>query len=57
MNFVNLTKWIRERILPSLPPNSVVVIDNVPYHGEQEDKSATAEGYVRVIVETRRSVR
>lgn len=25
-------------ILPSLPPNSVVVIDNVPYHGKQEDK-------------------
>lgn len=38
MNFVNFTKWIRERVLHSLTPNSVVVIDNAPYHGEQEDK-------------------
>lgn len=38
MNDVNFTKWIRERVLHSLPPNSVVVIDNAPYHGEQEDK-------------------
>lgn len=38
MNVVNFIKWIRKPALPSLPPKSVVVIDNAPYHGEQEDK-------------------
>jgi transposase len=32
MNFENYEKWLREKLIPKLPTNSVVVIDNGPYH-------------------------
>lgn len=51
MNFVNFTKWIREQVLPSLPLNSVVVIDNAPYHGEQEDKVPNKSVTKKVMIE------
>lgn len=51
MNFVNFTKWIRERVLPSLPPNSVVIIDNAPYHGEQGDKVPNKSATKKVMIE------
>lgn len=41
MNSNNFEKWIRERVIPNLPVESVVVIDNAPYHGEQHDKVPT----------------
>lgn len=51
MNSVNFEKWIRERVLPSLPPNSVVVIDNAPYHAEQEDKVPNKSSTKNVMIE------
>ncbi|XP_054265845.1 uncharacterized protein LOC128988514 [Macrosteles quadrilineatus] len=51
MNFSNFEKWIRERVLPNLPPNSVIVIDNAPYHGEQEDKVPNKSSTKKVMVE------
>lgn len=38
-------------ILPSLPPNSVVVIDNVLYHGIQEDKVPNKSATKKVMLE------
>lgn len=31
-------KWLTEKLIPNLPVNSVVVIDNSPYHNVQLDK-------------------
>jgi hypothetical protein len=38
MNHVNFEKWVRDKLIPSLPTNSVVVMDNAPYHSVQVDK-------------------
>jgi hypothetical protein len=38
MNHMNFGKWISERVIPNLPPASVIVMDNAPYHSKQEDK-------------------
>lgn len=35
-------KWLNERLLPNLPPRSVVVIDNASYHNKQIDKCPTS---------------
>lgn len=36
MNFMkNYEKWVKGKLLPNLPPRSVVVIDNAPYHNVQ----------------------
>ena len=32
MNYANYEKWLKERLIPNLPQNSVIVIDNAPYH-------------------------
>jgi hypothetical protein len=38
MNHLNFEKWARDKIIPSLPTNSVVVMDNAPYHSVRVDK-------------------
>lgn len=38
MNHGNFEKWIDEKLIPNLPPRSVVVMDNAPYHTIQVDK-------------------
>jgi transposase len=38
MNAENFEKWMSSQVLPNLPPSSVVVMDNTPYHGKQVDK-------------------
>lgn len=35
MNFKNYENWLKEKLIPNLQPNSVVVIDNAPYHNVQ----------------------
>ncbi|KAG8238520.1 hypothetical protein J437_LFUL016600 [Ladona fulva] len=35
MNSENYLKWIKNQLIPNLPPKSVVVIDNAPYHNVQ----------------------
>jgi hypothetical protein len=37
MNHVNFEKWVRDKLIPSLPTNSIVM-DNAPYHSMQVDK-------------------
>lgn len=41
MNGVNFKKWF-EYILPRLDPNSIVVMDNAPYHSVKTEKYPTA---------------
>lgn len=41
MNRDNFTKWLTEKLLPNIPPNSIIVLDNAPYHSVQEDKVPT----------------
>ena len=31
-------EWFEKRLIPGLPPNSVIVIDNAPYHSRQATK-------------------
>lgn len=39
MNSKNFGTWITTQLLDNLPSNSVVVIDNAPYHNIQEDRA------------------
>lgn len=41
MNKENFCKWLEEKLLPNIPPNSVIVLDNAPYHSVQENKTPT----------------
>nr|XP_053608001.1 uncharacterized protein LOC128673871 [Plodia interpunctella] len=41
MDTENYTKWLTEKLIPNLPPNSIVVIDNAPYHSKQLNKPPT----------------
>lgn len=38
MNYKNYEKWLTEKLIPNLPPKSVLVIDNAPYHNNQLNK-------------------
>jgi hypothetical protein len=38
MNQVNFEKWVRDKLIPSVPTNLVVVMDNAPYHRMQVDE-------------------
>ncbi|XP_045459312.1 uncharacterized protein LOC123669766 [Melitaea cinxia] len=37
INFENYQKWIRTQLVTNLPPNSVFVVDNAPYHNKEYD--------------------
>ncbi|XP_039285343.1 uncharacterized protein LOC120351576 [Nilaparvata lugens] len=41
MNNVNFEKWVKEKLVPNLPPNSIVVMDNAPYHSVLAEKVPT----------------
>lgn len=41
MNRTNFMKWLSEKLIPNLPPNSLVVMDNAPYHTVQVNKAPT----------------
>ena len=34
MNSTNFAKWFTEQLLPNIPPRSLIVMDNAPYHNE-----------------------
>ena len=42
MNFDNYSRWMREKLLPNLPPNSVIVVDNASYHNVQLNPAPTS---------------
>lgn len=35
-------KWLREKLIPNLPPKSVIVIDNASYHNKRIDECPTS---------------
>ncbi|XP_052682713.1 uncharacterized protein LOC128163207 [Crassostrea angulata] len=39
MNSENFTKWFTEQLLPNLPANSVIVMDNASYHSHLDPES------------------
>ncbi|CAC5388544.1 unnamed protein product [Mytilus coruscus] len=39
MNKEHFTKWFRDALIPKLPPQSVVVMDNTPYHSHLDPES------------------
>ncbi|XP_050508858.1 uncharacterized protein LOC126886060 [Diabrotica virgifera virgifera] len=41
MNYENYKKWLQEMLIPNLPPRSVLVVDNAPYHNVQAEKCPT----------------
>jgi hypothetical protein len=42
MNAANFEKWTVEKLIPSLPAQSVIVLDNAPYHCLQIDEPPSA---------------
>jgi hypothetical protein len=42
MNYTNFENWLTERLIPSRPPHSVLVIDNAPYYNVQIDPPPTS---------------
>lgn len=38
VNSFNFEKWMKHQVIPNLPLQSVLNIDNDPYYREQEDK-------------------
>ncbi|CAG4975819.1 unnamed protein product [Colias eurytheme] len=42
MNSENYERWLRTKLIPNLPPNSVVVVDNASYHNKQLDAAPTS---------------
>ncbi|CAH2097386.1 unnamed protein product [Euphydryas editha] len=41
MNKTNFMKWLQEKLIPNLPANSLVVMDNAPYHTVKLNKAPT----------------
>ena len=41
MNSEHFMEWFTEQLLPNIPHNSVIVIDNATYHNKQKDKPPT----------------
>ena len=40
MDASNFEKWFKEKLLPNLKPNSVIIMDNAPYHSRKEGTCA-----------------
>ncbi|CAH2092202.1 unnamed protein product [Euphydryas editha] len=41
MDSNNFMKWLQEKLLPNIPKNSIVVMDNAPYHSKVTNKVPT----------------
>ncbi|XP_069675935.1 uncharacterized protein [Periplaneta americana] len=41
MNSATYNRWLREKLIPNLPAESIVVLDNAPYHTVQENRAPT----------------
>ena len=42
MNHTNFITWVRNKLLPNLPPRTVVVCDNAAYHNVRSEASITS---------------
>ena len=41
MNTEHYMEWFTQQLLPNLPPNSLIFVDNTTYHNKQEDQVPT----------------
>ena len=41
MNNQHVMEWLTQQLLPNVPPNSVIVLDNATYHSKLKDKPPT----------------
>jgi transposase len=41
MNFDNYERWLKVKLIPHLPPNSVLLVDNAAYHNVQLNPAPT----------------
>ena len=41
MNAEHFMDWFTHQLLPNIPPNSVIILDNATYHNKQKDKAPT----------------
>ncbi|KAJ3622216.1 hypothetical protein MTP99_002741 [Tenebrio molitor] len=41
MNITTFERWLRTKLIPNLPPNSVLVLDNASYHNIVDHKEPT----------------
>jgi hypothetical protein len=42
MNWENFQTWLKSQLIPNPPPNSILVVDNTPYHNTREIKELTS---------------
>ncbi|XP_031335611.1 uncharacterized protein LOC116165367 [Photinus pyralis] len=49
MNHTNFMQWLEKQLIPNLPANSIVVMDNAPYHSVQINKPPTMNNRKEVI--------
>ena len=35
-------KWFKEQLIPNIPPNSFIVLDNASYHSRELNKAPTS---------------
>jgi hypothetical protein len=42
MNSENYIRWLNEKLIPNLPPHSVIVLDNASYHDVQDSPAPTS---------------
>lgn len=47
MDYENFVKFLKEKILPTLPPGSVLIIDNAAYHSKTLDKIPKWESSIK----------
>ena len=41
MNSEHFMEWFTKQLLPNIPDNEVIVVDNATYHNKQKDKAPT----------------
>ncbi|KAF8794704.1 hypothetical protein HNY73_002653 [Argiope bruennichi] len=51
MNYENFKKWVLEKLLPNLQPNSVVCMDNASYHTTVENPTPTKYSTKKVMID------
>ena len=47
MNGTHFAEWFEKQLLPNLPPNAVIVMDNAPYHSLKTAKSTAPTSATR----------
>lgn len=52
MNSGNFEKWIQEKLIPNLPPRTVIVIDNASYHNIEVNRVPTSNTKVGEMKQT-----